>query len=305
MSYLSIKDKYGYLFNDLARLSHESGVIDDRNVYQEANSATRALLYKVIAENLHEDSHLEGREHFAEFLRLLKAGKHGLILAEHYSNMDLPLLCYLLEYDKGDFGKEIAQGVVAISGKKLNEEDPMIRAWAEGFSRIVIYPSRSLVSVTDPQELLRGRRINLAATRALSSVKRNGQSILVFPSGTRYRPGKPETKCGVRETDSYLRIFDIMILVSINGSLLRICEDEPDNMLADIVVPDSIIMAASPVMYCKQFREEVNASIPSPASDGIDLKQKHVDRIMELLELQHEHYEKIRLNKAPLQCPSN
>ncbi|MDR2151057.1 MAG: 1-acyl-sn-glycerol-3-phosphate acyltransferase [Spirochaetaceae bacterium] len=299
MAYLSIRERYSYLFSDLARLSHEAGIIDDHNVYQEANAETRAILYKVIAENLHDGSCLEGREHFAEFLQQLKAGKHGLILAEHYSNMDLPLLCYLLEQDKGDFGKEIAARIVAISGKKLNEENPMIKAWAEGFSRIVIYPSRSLASVTDPEELARGRKINLAATRALSTVRRNGQSVLVFPSGTRYRPGKPETKHGVRETDSYLRIFDIMILVSINGSILRICEDEPDNMLADLVVPDTVVMAASPVMYCKQFREEVNASLASSSSEAIDLKQKHVDRIMELLALQHEQYEKIRLSKAP------
>lgn len=291
--YLSLKDRYGHLFSDLLSLSHESGIIDEHNVYQEANLSTRAILYKAIEENLQDGSRLEGREHFAEFLQQIKAGKRALILAEHYSNMDLPLLCYLLEHDRGDFGVDIAKRLVAISGKKLNEENPMIKAWAEGFSRIVIYPSRSLVSVTDPKELARGRKINLAATRALNTVRRNGQSILVFPSGTRYRPGKPETKRGLREADSYLRIFDIMILVSINGSILRICEEEPDNMLSDLVVPDTVIIASSPVLQCRQFREEVSASIADKNTE-VDLKQKHVDRIMELLELQHEHYEKIR-----------
>ena len=57
--------------------------------------------------------------------------------------------------------------------------------------------------------------------RALDRVRKEGQAVLVFPSGTRYRPGKPETKKGVREIDSYIRLSDVMMLVSINGNCLR------------------------------------------------------------------------------------
>ena len=38
-------------------------------------------------------------------------------------------------------------------------------------------------------------------------LKKQGKIILVFPSGTRYRPGCPDTKRGLREIDSYLRLF--------------------------------------------------------------------------------------------------
>ena len=180
---------------------------------------------------------------------------------------------------------------------KLNEADPIVRAWAEGFTRVVIYPSRSLDSVKGSEEEKKAeeqkaRKINLAAMRAMDSCKKNGEIILVFPSGTRYRPGKPETKRGLREIDSYLRMFDVMLLVSNNGNCLRINPEKPDNMLADVVEEDVIIHTASPVIDCKAFRKEVLDSLPA---DEADPKQKTIDRVMEILEEQHEKTEKIRL----------
>jgi glycerol-3-phosphate O-acyltransferase len=250
------------------------------------------MMDAMLKENLLPGSRLEGREYFADFLEQVKTGKRGLLLSEHYSNLDLPVIFYLLEHDGSDFGREIAQKLIAISGKKLNEDDPLVRAYTEAFTRIVIYPSRSLAKVTDPEEINRGKKINMAAMRAMDRARLNKQIIAVFPSGTRYRPGKPETKRGVREIDSYLRIFDIMILVSINGSCLRISPHNTEDMLADQVFHDKVIVASSPVMECKPFRKTIINSI-DPAS-GIDPKQATADRIMELLEEQHITYEAVR-----------
>jgi glycerol-3-phosphate O-acyltransferase len=292
MDGLSLKERYGYFFDEIARISRAPEVIDPSNVYQESNPATRKILYELITENMLPGSHLEGKEHFAEFLEAIKEGRRALILMEHYSNLDLPALCYLLEHDGGDFGPEISRRMVSIAGMKLNEMNPLVRVLAEGFTRIVIYPSRSLAAVSDPEEEARSRKINTAAMRAMDGVKRQGRPILVFPSGTRFRPGRPETKRGLREIDSYLRTFDVMILVSINGSCLRISSDDPENMVADQVFRDKIIAAASPVTECKSFRQEVIAGLTG--SETIDLKQATADRIMELLEAQHNHYETLR-----------
>jgi glycerol-3-phosphate O-acyltransferase len=292
MDGLSLKERYGHLFGQLTQLSRAPAKVSELNVYQEGNPHTRKMIDAITAENLLPGSRLEGREHFADFLAQIAEGKRGLLLAEHYSNLDLPILFYLLEHDAGTFGKEIAQRIVAISGLKLNEVDSLVRAYTEAFTRIVIYPSRSLASVTDPEELSRGKKINMAAMRAMDAVRRNRQIIMVFPSGTRYRPGKPETKRGVREIDSYLRIFDIMILVSINGSCLRLSPDSPENMLADEVFHDKVIVASSPVIECKSFRESVIGSfVPS---SGVDPKQATVDRVMGMLEAQHIMYEALR-----------
>jgi glycerol-3-phosphate O-acyltransferase len=292
MDGLSLKERYGHLFGQLTELSRAPARVNELNVYQKGNPNTRKMIDAIVVENLAHGSRLEGREHFADFLAQIKEGKRGLLLAEHYSNMDLPILFYLLEHDGGNFGREFAQCIVAISGLKLNEVDPLVRAYTEAFTRIVIYPSRSLAKVTDAEEIARGKKINMAAMRAMDTARRNKQIIMVFPSGTRYRPGKPETKRGVREIDSYLRIFDIMILVSINGSCLRLSSDDPENMLADQVFHDKVIVASSPVIECKPFREAAIAGLD--LSSGTDPKQITVNRVMELLEEQHIKYEAVR-----------
>lgn len=291
MKGIPLTERYGYMFADLAKLGHAAAVIDETNVYQPCNKSTRKLLDKMCEDNLLPGSRLEGVEHFKEFNELLKQGKRGLILMEHYGNMDLPTICYLLEHDGGDFGKDLSEKIVAIAGMKLNEENPMVRSWAEGFTRVVIYPSRSLASITDPvekeKEDAKSRKINMASMRAMDKCKKEGKPILVFPAGTRYRPGKPQTKKGVREIDSYLRMFDVMILISTNGNCLRIGEKEPENMLADLVHPDTVIMAASPVIECKKFRNDILATLDDFEGDK---KVVVVDKVMEQLQVLHNQY---------------
>ena len=285
-----IKDKYGYMFADLAKLGKAASVIDETNVYQEANKFTRPLLDKMLEENLLPGTKLEGIENFKDFLAQIKNGKRGLILMEHYSNMDLPAICYLLERDGGEEGKELSEKIVAIAGMKLNEENPMVRSWAEAFTRVVIYPSRSLANLSEEErevEEAKSRKINMASMRAMDKCKREGKPILVFPAGTRYRPGKPETKKGVREIDSYLRMFDVMIFISTNGNCLRINPEKPEDMLADLIHPDTVIMAASPVMECKKFRNDILATLEDYEGDK---KVVVVDKVMEELDKLHNQY---------------
>ena len=290
MEIIPLKDKYGYMFADLAKLGKAASVIDETNVYQEANKFTRPLLDKMLEENLLPGTKLEGIENFKDFLAQIKNGKRGLILMEHYSNMDLPAICYLLERDGGEEGKELSEKIVAIAGMKLNEENPMVRSWAEAFTRVVIYPSRSLANLSEEErevEEAKSRKINMASMRAMDKCKREGKPILVFPAGTRYRPGKPETKKGVREIDSYLRMFDVMIFISTNGNCLRINPEKPEDMLADLIHPDTVIMAASPVMECKKFRNDILATLEDYEGDK---KVVVVDKVMEQLDKLHNQY---------------
>lgn len=296
---ISIREKYADMLKSLANLSVAAARIDETNVYQKENPRTRKFMDELVADNMAEGSRLEGKENFRAFLDAVKSGKHGLILMEHYSNTDLPALCYLLEHDLGEEGKNLSKRIVAIAGMKLNEANPLVRAFAESFTRVVIYPTRSLTKAEElassEQEKLeeekRARKINLAAMRAMDKCKRDGEVILVFPSGTRYRPGHPETKRGLREIDSYLRMFDVMILVTINGSVLTIDMSNPDDMLADLIEPAVQIFTASPVIDCKQFRKDYLESLPA---DEPDPKQKVIDHIMEIFDEQHERIEKLR-----------
>lgn len=295
----TIRSMYGPYFKQLAGNSVAAAKIDASNVYQPANEKNRFLIDKLVSDNILPESHIGAKENFLDFYRQVKEGKSGLILMEHYANTDLPAIMYMLAHDGDPELAELSKKIVAIAGMKLNEDDSIVRAFAESFTRVVIYPTRSLdknakdVSEDEAkEEEMKARKINLAAMHAMDDCKRRGEVILVFPSGTRYRPGHPETKRGLKEIDSYLRLFDVAILVSINGSILQIQEGKED-MLSDIVVQDKVVITASPVINCKQFRKDYLATLPA---DEADPKQKVIDRVMQILEEQHDKVEETRLN---------
>ena len=296
MSY-TLKEKFGNLFAEMVAHSKAAAKIDETKVYEEANPEMRKYMFKLLDDTFSADSGLGNLENFKDFYeKVVKQGKSGLILMEHYTNLDLPAIIYLLQKGGEPWADDFASRIVAVAGMKLNEASAGVRAFTEGFTRVVIYPTRSLNAVEAKgisQEELKAeeqkaRKINFAAMRAMDACKKRGQMILVFPSGTRYRPGKPETKRGLREIDSYLRLFDYMLLVGINGNCLRINPDNPDDMLEDILEPGKVTLTAHSVLDCKKFREDVLSSLPADESDP---KQKTVDQVMQILDEIHNQVE--------------
>jgi glycerol-3-phosphate O-acyltransferase len=83
-----------------------------------------------------------------------------------------------------------------------------------------------------------------------------------------------------------------MILVSVNGNCLRINPAGPDDMLMDLVEEDKLLLTASPVFDCRKFRKDILDALPA---DEPDPKQKTVDRVMAVLQWQHDEVEKTRL----------
>lgn len=288
---IDITKNFGPVIQQMVNNSQKQHVVSEENVWQEGNSVNRHLFYKIIEELLLPGSSVEGVEHLWELQKLSASGKACLVLMEHYSNFDLPCLFNLLEKD-GSEGTSVAEALVAMAGYKLNEESPVVLAFTEAFSRIIIYPSRSIEALPDSPEkeaeLKRAQRINLAAMRALSKAKTSGKIVLVFPAGTRYRPGKPETKRGVKEIDSYIKGFDHMVFVSINGNTLHVTS--AGEMLDDQAHKDVVVYGVSEVVSCQQFRSEAQALCPSDT----DCKQFTVDRVMEKLDELHTRYEAVR-----------
>ncbi|MDR2053067.1 MAG: hypothetical protein LBP80_06610 [Treponema sp.] len=82
-------------------------------------------------------------ENILELYEKAVSGKSCLLFLEHYSNFVLPLFSYLARTES-EKGGEIDKAVITISGIKLNEENPIVAAFTGAYSRIVIYPSRSL-----------------------------------------------------------------------------------------------------------------------------------------------------------------
>jgi glycerol-3-phosphate O-acyltransferase len=276
--------------------SSGQSLVTDKNVHQVGNPDVLPYIDRIIEANLLPGSGILGAEHLDELLEASQRGEACLLLLEHYSNFDLPVFHYLLR-QRPKTGQALAEAVLAVAGIKLNETSPAVSAFTEAYSRLVIYPSRSLEiikrNLKDPKELvaemMRSATVNRAAIRALTELKHTGHIVLVFPSGTRYRPWDPSTKQGVREIDSYVKYFDKMCFVAVNGNILRL--NPEGEMMEDLICQDRIQYTASPVIDCAEFR----AHVKHVHHFREDKKQAVADEIMAQLERMHEASEKDRL----------
>lgn len=270
--------------------SRKQHVVTKDNVYQEGNKKNRDLVNEILQTLMLPGSGLKGHDNIVDLYEKAKAGHSCIILMEHYTNFDLPNLHYLLE-QSDDPGTEISDAIIPIAGFKLNEEDPVVSAFTEAYTRIVIYPSRTIKSITDETELKketqRSTQINRAALNKIQEVKKKGKIILVFPAGTRYRPWVPNSKKGVKEIDGYLRLFDYMVFIGMNGNILE--PNEGDNMIMDVPDRDVVLLTVSPVQTCKEFREKHRKTAP----EGADPKQHVVDQVMKELEDIHNSSEAV------------
>jgi glycerol-3-phosphate O-acyltransferase len=293
--------------------SKSSTHITEDNVYQEGVEDILPFLDKMVDGLVLPGSGVDGMENLEELLDKAKSGSSCLLLPEHYSNLDLSLISRLVRKEGGR-GEAIARAIVAIAGMKLSEENPVVSAFASAYTRVIIYPSRSLQGLDaekNKTEIVRSNAINRAAMKTLNEIKVKGKLILVFPSGTRFRPWDPGTKKGVREIDSYIKSFDYMCPVALNGEILHVRQGD---MMEDSVSPDLVRITAGPVISCAEFRDKVRAEVDAASAQkgektvdeegcSVDKKQAVADAIMAMLEEMHiegeKNRQKLLSDKAP------
>ena len=285
-------EAYRHILDELIRNSSQEAEVTPKNVFQEGRPNNKPLIQRVVNELLLPGSTIEGFEHLVELYEHAQGGKTCLILMQHFSNFDIPNFYELLER-RGTEGKRVADAIISIAGFKLNEENPIVRAFTEAYTRIVIFPSSSLKGEQDPHKLeeLKSKRLalNMAAMWQIMRLKTKGHIILVFPTGTRYRPWQPETGRGLVEVYPYIKTFHYMVLIAINGNTLRI--NPNGKMDEDLVCKDIVIYTASPVYSCKEYRQR----LIKEGKQHHHNKQFIVDQIMAELEAMHEATEKKRL----------
>jgi glycerol-3-phosphate O-acyltransferase len=285
-------DTLSTAFRDIIRkavsIAKTSTLVTEDNVLQQGDANIIPLLDHMVETLVLPGSGMSGMENILDLYEKALSGKSCLLFLEHYSNFDLSLFSYFLRKES-EKGEEIADAVIAISGIKLNEENPVVAAFTGAYSRVVIYPSRSVQSLDAEKnrvEIIRSNAINRAAMKSLMEVKTSGKLILVFPSGTRYRPWDPDSKKGVREIDSYIRSFDYMCPVAINGEVLHVRKGD---MMEDFVSEDLVRLTVGQVLSCKEFRNRARAEADERGIE--DKKQAAVDAVMRLLEDMHNKAE--------------
>lgn len=263
------------------------------NVYQEGNHDGQEIIGSLVDRIVQPGSRIIGNKNLKDLYDRSQKGESCLLLVEHYSNFDYPVIFRLIENDPL-LGKDVARSLIPIQGMKLSDEESVTSAFTQTYSTIVIYPSRSIDSVENADKIAEIRKIstpiNHAAMKELTDRKYHGQIILVFPSGTRYRPWEPESKKGVREIFTYLKSFENILFLGINGNVMK--PHKSNDMNADVksIESDLMILTASPVIKGKAFRKEKMAQTP----EGEDSKQYVVDQVMEELEKIHNTTEVIR-----------
>jgi glycerol-3-phosphate O-acyltransferase len=275
---------FGHYIKDAMSLSKSDKVISGHNVYQEGEREILPYLDKMVQSLCLPGSGVDGMENLEELMAKADEGKSCLLLLEHYSNLDLSIFSWFVR-QAGGRGNDIAEALVAIAGMKLTEENPAVAAFASAYTRLVIYPSRyqtHLDTEKDRAEVVRSNAINRAAMKTLLDIKGKGKLILVFPSGTRYRSWDPSSKKGVREIDSYIRSFDYMCCVALNGEVLHVRQGD---MIDDSVSQDLVRITAGPIRSCAEFRKEAQAAAEAAGIE--DKKQFTADAIMAELERMH------------------
>jgi len=284
----SIPERYKPLLSKLMGDKKLPSMLSEDNVYQEGRGEILPYIDQILEDHLLPNSRIEGFEHLTDLYDRASRGESCLLLVEHYSNFDLPVLHYLLRRQGGP-GKDIAASIVAIAGIKLSESNPLVSAFTNAYTRLVIYPSRSLEIIKkrfkEPgklyHEIRRSMTINRAAVKKLSELKHSGRLVLVFPAGTRFRPWDPGSKKGVREIASYIKSFDNFCMVAINGNILRI--NPSGEMEDDLLHKDKVIFTASSVYKSEELIQHVKAAHQFKE----DKKQELVDHIMDDLEAMH------------------
>ena len=97
----------------------KDNIITEENVHKLENPHIRSILESTVQKLLLDGSKLYPEAHIVEFLEAIKAGKKGIILSEHYSNLDLPIFLYLME-QTGAAGEDLAHRSIAMAGMKLS-----------------------------------------------------------------------------------------------------------------------------------------------------------------------------------------
>jgi glycerol-3-phosphate O-acyltransferase len=286
------KSKYAGIIEKMIANSTGAPVVTEKNVYQVSKPANKPLVREIVQDLLLPGSRIIGRENLLELHRLAQRKKPCLILMEHYSNFDIPCIYELLERC-GDEYRDVADSIVSVAGVKLNEESKLVLAFTEVFTRVVLYPGRGIDAIANEKERheaeKRRARINIAAMKRLMALRKDGKIILLFPSGTRYRPWDPSTAHGLKEVDTYLKFYSRMVFIAVNGNTL--VPNPSGAMDEDFPTEDVMIYTVSQVRKCSEFRRR---ALKSREHDA-DPKQHVADSVMAALASLHARTEKARL----------
>lgn len=269
---------------------NEDTEITPNNIYQPAHMANRDLLLEIIKKSHLPGSTILGVENLLKLYELAQQGKSCIILSEHVSNLDVPSMFTRFYDHPNNKLKEVFEKIIFIAGVKLNENS-VVKMFTEMFSRIVIFPIRSLDKMkgkSEFEEQIRiARKINIKSTRKVRELRTQGNIFVMYPAGTRYRPWNPATKKAIKETTSYLNSFDYFCFSSINGN--NMVPEEHENMTGETFKKDVLVFSFGEVRKAKDFINGIKEKHQLTSLDDTEkVKQIVADNIMDQIDILHQ-----------------
>jgi 1-acyl-sn-glycerol-3-phosphate acyltransferase len=255
-------------------LSHSDpglfAVTTPESVYQVAQKQNRERFTSIIEELLLPGSDVGGVENLRRLHELAAQGHPALILSAHVSNLDVPALYTLLKH-RGETA--LFEDIIFIAGRKLTEGCKHVKSMAEVFSRVVISAKTSKMS---EQEVSLAMAINKAAQKKIAELQGQGKVFLLYPTGTRSRPGVPRTHHGLREVYNYLRKFEYCVVCGIRGNILPPRDDV--DMIDEFPRRDTVVYTFGAVRNIADWLTDLARRQPDAITDR---KQFVVDTIMD------------------------
>ncbi len=283
---------FTHIIKEMISNSIYSQDLDTMLAYQPANKKNCTLVDTIIAALLYKNSTIHGIEHFETLGKLASQGKSCLLLPEHYSNFDVPALFYLIRSQYSQYAPILDQ-IICLAAAKLSTESKTVLAFAESFNRIMIYPARSKLSENDEgysdDIAHKIDSFNHRAIEKMMALKNEGNIILMFPSGTRYRPQNPDSRNALEQVASFIKRFDYVCFLSLDGNLLKV---NPNNkMEQDIACRDTM------VYYFEEpipSRDYLSMTKENASSNQTDYKRGVAQHVTSHLLALHQYATKIR-----------
>lgn len=253
--------------DQLAELKRQANDIDDASTLASENvtpesvvrwgNQNRQVIAGLCRRLLLPGSKIAGLANLRALVRYAQDDKACLLCLNHRSNLDVPTLDALLT-DHGE--ARLFDSLIWIAGRTLDEDTDVTRMLVQCFNRVVVTPHRWFHSGRTEAEVHEAKTINLAAERALARLRHQGWVCALFPAGTRARPDDASTKQAIAETDSYLRMFDYLLLCHIDGCTLPVSRSQ--DFAHEVPKLDRVVFTFGSVRPTDQWRAEMAAKYP-------------------------------------------
>lgn len=232
--------------------------ITPETVLRWANKKNETHFSAICRRLLLPGSGIEGSANLDQLVKLASEGSSCLLCLNHRSNLDVPTLFTLLE-DHAD--AELFRRIVWLAGRKLEEDSGLTRLLIQCFNRVIVTPPSWFASQRTDDELHQAKMVNIAADRAVAKLRHEGWILGLFPSATRIRPGVESTQHAIEQTDSYLRMFQYLLLCNIDGCTLPVSHDR--DFIHESPRLDRMIYTFGPVQSTKEWRSEAASRFPN------------------------------------------